>query len=208
MNLPSFDQSGNISMHEIILARPKQFEQFGINAVEKLVDLKIVFKNLDSASYLKTRNDILYDFLKKHETKEMKERKPFTALSPLFCFYFNIYGFFTSGISYHHMTDEDIQKFDQEILECEIESAKNYYAFRGRGLEEFLKTFKDKPIVIPKNCPFKSNGKDAVTKKTYKVTVRQVSNGYYLAGLVKDPSFSWKGERGWNEAYFKDVYNV
>lgn len=203
MNIPSFDDKGNINMYEVLQANLKDYESFGVKVTKLLEELQQKLAAADAKTYNKAKSDIIHGYLHKHETDDARLRKG--KLPILFCFHYTIYGLMINGCNYYHMDDPEVQIMDQSILDCEIRRVKNPFSFYGRSNSKFIKSYQGMVVTIPKGCPIKVDGKETTSKKQYNVVVNHVFEGYYNNG-VHHPSMRWNGKRGWNEAMFKDVF--
>jgi len=128
MNLPSYDEKGCINMHEVMMANPKDFEEFGIDVVGELVKLKIALASIPPNDYSKRKADYLHETIDEYSTGNGRMRKPFYQHSAMFCFYYNLFCRFVTNTIYYNMEDSEEQKMDQEILEIlarEIRLVKN-----------------------------------------------------------------------------------
>ena len=207
IKLPSFDERGQINMSEVIQARPKDFEQFGINVADLLKDLKTQLGKAKIADYYDEKSNIVHNFLNLHQTEDDRKRKANHAHTPLYYFYYNLYCFFMNGCMYYHMRNEDDYLFDQDIMDCEIKSVQFPESFYGRSNLELVDSFTNQTVTIHKGCPIQTtSGQATPALKTYDVQVHHVMQGYYYC-KVHHPSIRWAGTGGyWKEAFLKDIF--
>jgi len=205
MKLPSYDENGGINMGEVISADFKDFKEFGVDVVKLLKEFKQELSEMESANYSNEKSDYLHRVTDEYATSNGRMRKPFYQLSAEYCFYYNLYSRFVTNTIYYKMYEAEEQKMDQEILECELRLVKNPNSFYGRSNNELIKSYKGHTVVIYKGCPIKTDGVQTVAKKNYNIVVHHVLEGHYYRG-VQHPTIVWGGKKGWNEAYFKDVF--
>jgi hypothetical protein len=158
MKLPAFDKNGSIDMMEVISAKPKDFEQFGIKVEEVLSSIKKELAGMGVTNYSKEKANYFHELLDEYATANGRMRKPFYQHSGNYCFYYNLFCRFVSNSIYYKLDDNEEQKLDQEILDCEIRLAKNPNSFYGRSNEELIKSYKGHTVMIPKGCPIKTDG--------------------------------------------------
>lgn len=205
MNIPTFDNNGNIDMSEVLMANLKDFEQFDIDVAYRT---KIFIEHLNFLStenYSKEKFNYIYMELNKYTTSTQQIRKPQTELLPLYCFYYKLYSMLVNSPSYYHMDEVAIKKLDMDMLDCECRRIKNPYTFWGHSNPEFIKSYKGKIVTIPAGCHITANGKKTVCKRRHNVLVALTINGFYYK-VVSHPKLRWCGKDGWNEALFKDVF--
>jgi len=201
---PSFDENGNINMGEVISAHFADFAQYDIDVAQRLREIRDELTKCGELNYLTNRSNYIHHLLSQHETPERKERQAGHQLTPLYCFYYNVYCFI-NNLTCHNMLDAEIFKRDIEVLGCEIAIVKNPFVVIGRN-NTGVKELKGKIVEIPKGCPYMYRNKPGITSKKHKVFVHLVNYGYYHH-KVFNPSIIWAGSGGyWMEAELKDIY--
>lgn len=59
MNIPSFDDKGNINMYEVLQAYPKDYETFGVNVINLLQEFQLKLAAADPNIYISTPKALL-----------------------------------------------------------------------------------------------------------------------------------------------------
>jgi len=118
MNYPTFSETGNISMHEVIGAKvidfiPEVGKQFIVNELSDLVGFLKTCEpycsdtHWRSDGYDKLFSDYIHDKLHEFETVEGRKRIPHFTLTPKYCFWYNIYCDMISRHAFYHCSEKD-----------------------------------------------------------------------------------------------------
>jgi hypothetical protein len=116
MKLPSFDKDGNICMGAVMSAKPKDFEQFGVNVNKQLECLRNKLFNTPIESYSKEKSNLIHSVLDEHSTGNGRMRKPFYQHSAMYCFYYNLFVLLIQHPSYYKKSEAEIKAIDQKML--------------------------------------------------------------------------------------------
>ena len=198
MNLPSFNDKGDINMSDVMSAKPADFAYFGVDVVGELKSAYDEMKNLDPQKYdMGEMSDFIHGRLDKHTTEDNRNRKGGYTLPAAFCFWYNIYTLLMN-LTRHHMSSEEQYARDLDVMLTEIEIARNPHFLIGRN-NDGLEKLKGQTYLIPKGSTIIVRGERQTTKANRKVKVNHVFEGHYDF-KVRHPRIVWAGAGGyWHE---------
>lgn len=201
MNLPSFDKDGNISMSEVMSAKPEDFIALGVPVVDRLCDLmRYVSQIKDDLNYANGISAYIHNKLHEFDPDGGK-RTPGYQLNAEFCFWYNVYTNIT-----HSFCGNFSPEMLMSVLDCEIEIVE-HGTLVGRN-NEGLNKFQHQPIVIHKGVRIfdTKKGEHIINKRRRTVIVNHFLGGYYGSHKIHHPKLVWAGAGGyWMEVEAKDV---